>query len=212
MNAIDQYVNAVLRNLTVRPEDRQRIEADLRAHLEEATQSGEPLQAVLDRMGSPEEVASAFMAQVELNYASFGRRLVAFIIDIVLLLIALLVFGVIVLALNNLIPAHPESLISYAFGALVILVMISAALSALSIFLLYFPLLEGRFGQTIGKKLLELRVLKENGLHIGYKQAFLRRISFYFDIFPFDALFVFFTEKRQRGFDIIARTVVVVEH
>lgn len=211
MNAIDQYVNAVIHNLTVRPEDRQRIEADLRAHLEEATQAGEPLQAVLDRMGSPEEVASAFMAQVELKYASFGRRLVAFIIDIALLLLALLVFGVIVLALNNLIPAHPESPLNYAFGGLIILVMISAALSAMSIFLLYFPLLEGRFGQTIGKKLLEMRVLKENGLHIGYKQAFLRRISFYFDIFPFDALFVLFTEKRQRGFDIIARTIVVME-
>jgi uncharacterized RDD family membrane protein YckC len=36
-------------------------------------------------------------------------------------------------------------------------------------------------------------------------------LSFYFDILPFDALFILFTEKRQRGFDIIARTVVIKE-
>jgi uncharacterized RDD family membrane protein YckC len=28
---------------------------------------------------------------------------------------------------------------------------------------------------------------------------------------PVDALFIFFTKKRQRGFDIIARTIVIRE-
>jgi uncharacterized RDD family membrane protein YckC len=36
-------------------------------------------------------------------------------------------------------------------------------------------------------------------------------LSFYFEIFPIDALFVFFNPKHQRGFDMIARTIVVEE-
>ena len=41
--------------------------------------------------------------------------------------------------------------------------------------------------------------------------SFLRRLSYDFEIQPVDALFIPFTEKRQRAFDIVARTVVVHE-
>lgn len=212
MNAVDDYVQAVLRKVSLPQAERQRIENDLRAHLEAAIQSGEPLQAVLARMGSPEEVAAAFMGQVHLEYSSFWRRLAAFAIDMALIILPLPVLAAIGVAASNLIPPHPETATDYITGAVVILIMISSGLMAMSIIFLYFPILEGRFGQTLGKRLLGMRVLKENGLPIGYREAFLRRISFYFDIFPFDALFIPFTEKHQRGFDIIARTVVIKEN
>ena len=77
--------------------------------------------------------------------------------------------------------------------------------------LLYFPISEARFGKTWGKAAMGLRVVKENGLSIGYKEAILRRLSFFFNIFWLDAIFMFFTEKRQRAFDIIAKTVVIRE-
>ncbi len=100
----------------------------------------------------------------------------------------------------------------YVLGAALITGAVGATpLIAGGIFLLYFPILEGRFGQTLGKRLLRLHVLKETGLPIGYKEAFLRRLSFYFDFIAVDALFIPFTRKRQRAFDIIARTVVVRE-
>jgi uncharacterized RDD family membrane protein YckC len=70
-------------------------------------------------------------------------------------------------------------------------------------------LLEGRFGYTPGKRLLGLRVLGEDQLPVGYKESVLRRLSFYFNILPVDALFIFFTAKKQRAFDIVARTIVV---
>ena len=99
----------------------------------------------------------------------------------------------------------------YIAGAAAIGVALGVAMWALGVGLLYFPLLEGRYGQTAGKRLLELRVLKESGLPIGYKEAFLRWLPYYFEMLPVDALFILFTARRQRAFDIVARTVVVRE-
>lgn len=212
MYDIENYVKAVLHSVTANPSERRRIEADLRAHLSQAVESGEAIQDILARMGDPEEVAAAFMAQIKLNYAGFWIRLFAFAIDIMLIVLVALIFGGIAFAANTLVPPHPESFFDYLYGALVLLILISSALIGMSIFLLYFPLLEGRFGQTLGKRLLGLHILKEDGLPIGLREAFIRRLSYYFEFLPIDALFIFFNPKRQRAFDIIARTIVVQEH
>jgi uncharacterized RDD family membrane protein YckC len=211
MNEIDDYVNAVLHSVTAQPAERRRIEADLRAHLTQALESGGSIRDVLARMGEPHEVASAFMAEVDLHYAGFWLRFFAFAIDVALLVLVAIIFGSIALAANTLVPPHPESLTDNLYGAFVILVIISSALVPVSAFLIYFPLLEGRFGQTLGKRLLGLRVLKEDGLPIGFRESFLRRLSYYFEFLPIDALFIFFNPKCQRAFDIIARTVVIKE-
>jgi uncharacterized RDD family membrane protein YckC len=211
MNEIEEYVSSVLHSVTASPTERRRIEADLRAHLSQAVEDGGSIQDILARMGDPEEVAAAFMAQINLRFAGFWPRLGAFVIDIVLLVFIALIFGGIAFAANTVVPPHPESLPDYLYGALVLLVLISSALVGMSAFLLYFPLLEGRFGQTLGKRLLGLRVLKEDGLPIGFREAFIRRLSYYFEFLPIDALFIFFNPKHQRAFDIIARTIVVQE-
>ncbi len=217
MNEVDAYVNEVMRNIHASPRDRARIEADLRAHLAEATAAGEPATAAISRMGSPTQVAEAFMAGVALCYAGLWRRLAAFAVDIALCALVAAVLGILgalaanlVPAWNRLVPPSTDGL-SYAVGAVLVAITASLWLGVLGVFLLYFPVTEGRFGQTLGKRLLGLRVLRENGLPIGYKEAFLRRIPFYFRFTVPDALFIFFRAKRQRAFDIVARTVVVRE-
>jgi len=83
-------------------------------------------------------------------------------------------------------------------------VLISAN-TCIAIVIVYFPLLEGRFGQTLGNWLFgRLIVRSEDGLPAGYGKAILRRISFNFEILPIDALFIPFNPKHQRGFDILA--------
>ena len=57
MNTTEKYVHDVLRNVPAPARERQRIESDLRAHLAEAVAAGQPAEAVLARMGKPEEVA-----------------------------------------------------------------------------------------------------------------------------------------------------------
>lgn len=210
MNEIDRYVRNVLRNIQAPPHERARIEADLRAHLQEALETGESAEAVLERMGNPEEVAAEFMEGVTLHYAGFWLRLVAFVIDAVICAAVALPLTGLAITLSNAVPQEPQGA-DYVLGAVLIVLAIGAVIAVVGILLLYFPILEGRFGQTVGKRLLRLRVVKETGAAIGFKEAFLRRLSFYFDFIGPDALFVPFTAKRQRAFDIIARTVVIRE-
>ncbi len=211
MNTVDAYITDILRNIQAPPKERERIESDLRAHLQEAVAAGEPVESILARMGDPAEVAQEFMAQVKLNYAGFWPRLAAFAIDMLILVPIIVILSLIAALVANTVPQHPAG-IGYVFGAVVILATISIIFVIIGIVFLYFPLLEGRFGQTIGKRLLKLRVLKENGLPAGYRESFLRRISFYFNgMLVIDSLFIPFTEKHQRAFDIVARTIVVKE-
>ena len=208
MNEVDRYLAAVLKNIHAPAGDRQRIETDLRAHFEAAEGAGETVESVIARMGSPVEVAVEFMSQLELPYASFWRRLVAFVIDLGMVMLTSSLFGILFIWLSNRVPRHPLGW-EYVVGAILITLCVGCAITAVGIILLYFPILEGRFGQTLGKMLLGLRVLREDGLPINYKEAFLRRISYYFEVLPVDALFIPFTAKRQRAFDIVARTIVV---
>ena len=208
MNEVDNYLSAVLKNIHASTGDRQRIETDLRAHFEAAEGAGETVESVIARMGNPVEVAVEFMSQMELPYASFWRRLVAFVIDLGMVMLTSSLFGILFIWLSNRVPRHPLGW-EYVVGAILITLCVGCAITAVGIILLYFPILEGRFGQTLGKMLLGLRVLREDGLPINYKEAFLRRISYYFEVLPVDALFIPFTSKRQRAFDIVARTVVI---
>lgn len=210
MSEVEQYIHDVLRNIQAPPHQRARVAADLRAHLEEAVQAGEAPSAVIARMGTAAEVAAEFMSQVTLHYASFWRRLVAFVVDVVLLTGTAMPMAWVSIWLSNRVARQPQGG-DYVVGGVLIAVTIAVVLTALGVLVLYFPILEGRFGQTLGKRLLRLHVLKETGLPIGYKEAFLRRLSFYFDFIALDALFIPFTAKRQRAFDIIARTVVIRE-
>jgi uncharacterized RDD family membrane protein YckC len=208
MNEVDQYLAAVLHNIHASASERQRIESDLRAHIEAAEAAGETVESVINRMGSPVEVAVEFMSQMELPYAGFWHRLAAFAIDLGLIMLTGGIFSVLFIWASNRVPQHPQSW-EYVMGAMLIALCTGCVLATYGIIVLYFPILEGRLGQTLGKKLFGLRVLREDGLPINYKEAFLRRISYYFEVLPVDALFIPFTAKRQRAFDIVARTIVV---
>ena len=210
MDEIDRYIREVLRNIPFPIAERGRIEADLRAHLESAQAEGDPPQAVISRMGSPVEVAEELMSQVPLQYAGFWRRLAACAVDMILIFVLAAVPAFAGVALSSLVPQHPAGF-DHIVGAAIILAVVVCALAVVGVAVLYFPIPEGRFARTVGKRWLKLWVLKETELPIGYKEAFLRRRLHYFEIMAVDALFIPFTPKRQRACDIVARTVVIRE-
>ena len=208
-NVADQYVQKVMSLIHAPAADRTRIEADLKAHLQEGMAEGEDMLTLVERMGDPREVAAEFMTQIPLTYAGFWRRLAGFAIDMVLIILFAGLSGALFVVLSNAVPQHPTTRWENIWGAILILLAVISANACIAMILAYFPLLEARFGQTLGKRLLHLRVCTEDGLPIGWKQAILRRISFYFEILPIDALFIPFNPKHQRGFDILARTVMI---
>ncbi len=209
MNAAEEYITNVLRNIHAPESERERIETDLRAHFLEATAAGESPRSAIARMGSPAEVAAEFMSSIGLHYANFWSRLGAYLIDLAILYALAAISAIIGAVLFVKVPRNPQTW-EWILGGMMIAGSIGFILAALGVILLYFPILEGRFGVTPGKRLFGLAVVRENGLPIGYKEAFLRNLSYYLSEFlPLDALFVPFTAKRQRAFDIVARTVVI---
>jgi uncharacterized RDD family membrane protein YckC len=210
-NIAEQYVRKVM-DLIYAPEpDRERIQADLRAHLQEGLVGGEDMTALVERMGDPREVAAEFMKEVPMVYAGFWRRLAAFLVDAVVILLLAGLAAALTVFLSNAVPQHPQGLWENVAAGAVILLVLTGANACIAMMLAYFPVLEGRFGRTLGKKLLGLRVRSEDGLPASYRQAFLRRLSFYFELLPIEALFMPLHPKRQRWFDVLARTVVVRE-
>jgi uncharacterized membrane protein len=77
MKLVDRYIDDVMHNVVAGPEDRERLEADLRSHFAEAEAEGRIPREVIEALGSAEEVAAAFNAERQIRYAGFWQRLVA---------------------------------------------------------------------------------------------------------------------------------------
>jgi uncharacterized RDD family membrane protein YckC len=78
----------------------------------------------------------------------------------------------------------------------------------------YGTILEGGWdGQTVGKRLLNIRVVKESGRACDYPSAFIRNVPALVQLGLLSYLVAFAsmaaTDKRQRLFDRAAQTVVV---
>lgn len=202
MSTIESYVHDVVARIAPVPM-RARIEADLRTHLEERVAAGEPATEAVARMGDPGDVARAYLEGVELTIARPARRLGAFLLDLGLGMTVLCALALVFAAAS---VAVPEGDLGN-WEQLPIAIFVAGAVFVLA--LLYFPLLETVFGQTVGKHVFATVVSRETGERIGFGAAVIRRLPFLFDFWPVDAVFLFFTKKRQRAFDIVARTVVV---
>ena len=196
-----------------------RARAELDEHLDGAEQAGE-LDSALKRLGEPRSAARDFTSGYTLSPAPLPRRFIAVFID--LLVLAILI-GV-GLAAGTWVPSRenaifPEDLVLEfsgenwyltSFGAVGITLL---ALGGLW-WIVILPLLEWRTGRTLGKAALGLRVYAEDGTAPSFGQIVVRRLSLIFSgpLQIFDWGFVFFNVKRQRAFDVLAKTFVVIEN
>ncbi len=129
----------------------------------------------------------------------FWIRLGAFITDIIVILFLALIAGYAIGLggiTNNLSP-EKEDFLESIFGYLIVL--------------FYFTAFIGRDGQTLGKMVFRLRVVKMTGGPVGYGRALLRYIGYHICFLTIGLGFIMIAvDRNKRGLhDLIAGTCVV---
>jgi uncharacterized RDD family membrane protein YckC len=126
--------------------------------------------------------------------ATFGRRLVAALVDTVVILVGFFVLLLVAFALPD---------------ALAVIVVIAAIVG---IFAYYVVLEGGPRGQTVGKRVVDIRVIDENtGGPIGYGRGFIRLISRYLSQLPcwLGYFWMLWDKEKQTWHDKLSSSVVV---
>jgi uncharacterized RDD family membrane protein YckC len=75
--------------------------------------------------------------------------------------------------------------------------------------IVYTAVMERRTGQTLGKRLLGLRVAQESGIRISVGQSVVRQLPWLLNVALVDIIFALFTEKKQRAFELLSKTRVL---
>lgn len=213
----DEYLFQFERWVGGSRERKARARAELEEHLEGAEQAGD-LESALTRLGDPRSAARDFSSGYELRPAPLPRRFLAAALDfavVVLVAVGGLASGTWAATAREeaLFPEDVSLEMSGETWYLTSLSALGGALVALAVlwWIVGLPLLEWRTGRTIGKSALGLRVLAEDGSAASFGQIVVRRLTLVFSgpLQLFDWAFVFFNAKRQRAFEILAKTIVV---
>jgi uncharacterized RDD family membrane protein YckC len=195
MAAIDDYITQVANRIPLNTPLRRRIALELRATIAERVERGQPVAAVLAQLGTPDLLAESYLAAEPLVAASFWSRAGAKIIDLLLVLTVAVAFaGAVYLAVGKVV---------LYFLPVIVALLVAFGFSLYSVFSEFFT------DQTVGKRLLGLRVVRESGARIGLGQAFVRQLPQFLQVFWIDVMFALFTDRSQRAFELLSRTRVV---
>ena len=194
----NEYVQAVLSHMPASMPRREQIGTELRSHIIERLEHGVPLDEVLRQLGDPKVLADSYLAEVPLMLPPHGRRIGAKIIDTLVIL-----FGMAIIALASVGGAAliDEDLIWLGIVEAIILGGILGSM--------YTVVAEWHYGQTIGKYLCDLRVVRESGGRISFGQSIVRQLPLFLQVGWIDAMFLLFTDRRQRAFELLSKTRVV---
>ncbi len=132
----------------------------------------------------------------QMEYKGIGIRFVSLLIDTIVL-------GLIFSALGSILGVRgmQGEMIPWYWGLLYFVIYIA-----------YFTILEGSKGQTVGKMITRIKVVREDGRPIDMNQAFTRNFLRIIDgVFGYliGAILIWRSDKQQRLGDSMARTVVV---
>ena len=119
-----------------------------------------------------------------------------------------------VVAVVPLVAVWAVWLLGFGGGFLSAAVLGLAALTAFVLWFAYFVYFEGKRGQTLGKRLMGVVVVREDGSPCGYGAAAVRTFTRLVDgigVVPYlvGLIVVLVTDRNQRLGDLLAGTVVV---
>lgn len=229
---LDETVEKILAGHPLPEDERAGARTELESHLHSAAEakaeeagrdaiSAGDLQAAVLDAGGEAGLAEAFVEPRAgpTDRGGLGDRIVAFVVDMLIIGFMAVPVGTAIFRSGFLAMIAPSAQIApvirdpsilLAFPPLTRYFLPYAILGIVA--LLYFPLLEGAKGTTVGKWALGLRVVKEDGDRIGYGDALLRNLAkFAPPVLILDVLVGFLVEpdQKQRLSDRLADTVVV---
>jgi len=148
--------------------------------------------------------------ELEFTLAGIGSRALALSLDYSFLLLCLLLFWTMWGIVSSQVLTYLENT-GIAYQSLPIWLGAIALLVSFAIFAGYFVFFEVLWqGQTPGKRLTKIRVIRDNGRPIKMSQAALRALLRPIDDFFFiGAFLIFFGRREKRVGDWVAGTVVV---
>ncbi|MBI4782042.1 MAG: RDD family protein [Oscillatoriophycideae cyanobacterium NC_groundwater_1537_Pr4_S-0.65um_50_18] len=151
--------------------------------------------------------------ELEFSLAGIGSRALALSLDYTFLLLCLLLFWIIWGIISNQLLNYLEST-ETNYASLPIWLGAIAFLASFFIFAGYFVFFEVLWqGQTPGKRMAKIRVIRDNGRPIKMAQATLRALLRPLDDFFFvGAFLIFFGRREKRIGDWVAGTVVIQEN
>jgi uncharacterized RDD family membrane protein YckC len=156
-----------------------------------------------------EEAVRDATVELQMTYATFWRRLGAYVLDLGIFMIVAGISGTLVSLLNK--PAYSSSL---ALSSLVLssLVFFSLALYFYLGWLYTATMLSSRCQATLGKLALGIFVTDQKGGRLHFGRATARHFAEILSWISYGIGFFIqpFTRKRQALHDLIARTVVLV--
>jgi len=147
-------------------------------------------------------------SQVDLRYASFETRLVAFVLDVIVLFSVLALFFAVaflqVLLRSDFGDVDPPDSAFY-LAAIILLIYFFV------FFPLYFLALWVWRGQTVGKMAMAIKVVRRDGHPLGVGTALLRLVGYLFSTLLLFAgfLMIAFDQQRRALHDRLADTLVV---
>ncbi len=174
---------------------RSQIAMELRGHIAERVAHGHSVDEALRQLGDPTSLAESYLSAVPLVSARFWARVAAKAVDWLLWLV----------------PVAVLTWSAWQFSSAVSGIAFIAGLVSLCLLApVYTVIAEYWFGQTVGKYLLGLCVVRESGARIGFGQAVVRQLPGFLQVTFIDAMFALFTEKNQRAFELLSKTRVVL--
>lgn len=195
MTTADDYIGRVLDSMPPATPNRTQIALELRGHIAERVAHGHSMGEVLGQLGDPVRLSESYLSAVPLVSAPFWGRAVAKIFDMLTLIV----------------PVAALAFLAWRFGPpeAFPIVLFIGLVGWSFLFWIYSAIAESRYGQTLGKRLFGLRVVRESGARISIGQGIVRQLPMFLQVFAIDALFALFTDKHQRAFELLSKTRVV---
>ena len=199
MSTEESYIDQVMARLPRVAALKSQVAMELRSHIAERVEHGQTVDDALRQLGDPVTLAESYLAAVPLVPGTFWRRGVARILDF---LAVVCLCAPIVWLLSRTLPfvVPPGFIIPVVI--IVVVILISAGC-------LYPLIAEYVWGETLGKHLMGLRVVRESGGRISFGQSVVRQLPMFLQVFWIDVMFALFTEKHQRAFEVLSKTRVV---